>query len=103
MPSVRMHAFQYIAIADRRALQGDAFPRQSLLETEIAHEGADDAAMQRTATAIVERNHVQQLIAVVRASLTIDHHEAIAVAVQANADIRAMLDHLALQMLRMRR
>ena len=43
-PALLLHPLEHVAIADRRALEGNALARERLLEAEIAHQRADDAA-----------------------------------------------------------
>ena len=96
------HRLQHVAIADGRARERDAAPRQRLLETEIAHEGPDDAAGHATAPPVIERDDVEKLIPVVHPALGVDHHQPVAVAVEREPYVGVMLDHRRLQILGMR-
>ena len=98
-----LQLLQHVAVADRGALERDALPRQRLLETEVGHQRADDTAGERLAAVIVHRDHIEQLVAVVRAAVAVDHQQAIAVAVERDADVGPVRDHRRLQVLRLRR
>ena len=86
-----------------RARAGCRFPGQRLLEAEIGHQRADHAAAERTAPAVVHRDDVEQLVAVVDAPVAVDHDQPVAVAVERDADVGAVLDDGAGERLRMGR
>ena len=87
-----LQLLQHVAVADRGAIERDAFARQRLLEAEVGHQRADDAARQRLAAPIVHRDHVEQLVAVVGAAVAVDHQQAVAVAVERDADVGLVRD-----------
>ena len=102
-PFFLLHQLEHVTVADRRARERDAAAVERLFEAEVAHLRADEAARHRAAPPVVERDHIEQLVAVVRATLGIDHDQPIAVAVERDAEVGPMLDHRRLQIPRMRR
>src|SRR6185503_7231412 len=71
-PTLVLHHFQHVAVAHGAALQRNAAAVERLLEAEVAHQRADDAAGGGTAPPVVERDHVEQLVAVVDAPFGVD-------------------------------
>ena len=69
LPSLLVHPLQHVAVADRGALERDTRAGQCLLEAEVAHLRADDATGQGAARAVIHRNHVEELVAVVAGDL----------------------------------
>ena len=99
LPAPFPELFQHVAVADRGAVERDAFARQRLLEAEIRHQRADDAARQRLAPPIIHRDHVEELVAVVGAALAVDHQQPVAVAVERDADVGLVREHRRLEVL----
>ncbi len=98
-PAFLLHQFEHVAVAHRCARQRYAAAGERLLEAEVAHQRADDAAGHRAAAPVVERDDVEQLVAVVGVTLGVDHHQAVAVAVEREAEIGAVLEDRRLQVL----
>ncbi len=77
--------------------------RERLLESEVRHQRADDAAGMHAAPPVVHRDHVQQLVAVVDAAVLVGDQQAVAVAVERDAEVRRVVLHLLGEEPRMRR
>ncbi len=48
-PAALVHLLEHVAVADLRASERDARARERLLEAEVAHQRADDAAVELAA------------------------------------------------------
>jgi hypothetical protein len=93
-PPALDHRLEDVAVADLGARERHPRARERLLDAEVRHHRADDAAAERAAAHRVHRDDVQQLVAVVDAPVAIGHHEPVAVAVERDAEVGAMLDDL---------
>src|SRR5438105_5985300 len=93
VPALGDELLEHVSVADPDALENDAGAHEGVLEAEIAHQRADDAARQHAAPLVVARDHVEELIAVVDDAGGVDHHEAIAVAVEPDSEIGAVALH----------
>ena len=91
LPALGHQTFQHVAIAHSGAFQRDGAD-EGLLEAEIAHQGADHTTLQCATPLVVQRNHIEQLVAIVEAAIAVDHDETIAIAVERYPQIGAMLD-----------
>ena len=78
-----------MTIADLRTPELDSEVPQRDLETEVAHDSADNRTAQRTLAVAVSRDDVQQLITVDQVAALVDHHDAIAVAIKRHANVRS--------------
>ena len=96
-PAALSQHFQHVTVADFRARKGYFQPRQRVLERKIAHLRARHAAVERAAALRVARDHIQQLVAVIGHAARIHHHQAVAIAVERDAEIGAMRLHGLLQ------
>ena len=98
------HLFHHVLVADRASDHLDAALAQGELETDVAHHRRDDAVAEQLAPGLhVTGAHQQHCVAVDDAALGIDQDGAVAVAVERHTDTARLLDHRALQVLRMRR
>ena len=94
MPTSRI-ALGDVAIARPGAVQRQSVPGQESLQTEVGHHGGDDAvAAQPAAGGPGLRDQRQDLVAVDQFARLVRHQQPIGVAVERDAEMRAMLDHL---------
>ena len=92
-PALFVEPLQHVAVAHGCALEGDALAPERLLQAEVGHQRADHAPREAAATAVVHRDHVEQLVAVVGAAVAVDHQQPVAVAVERDAEVRVVRDH----------
>ena len=78
---------QDVAVAHGRAHERDAELLQREFEPEIAHDGADDGALEVARGEPRLGQDVQELVAVHGAAEVVHHHEAVAVAVERDAGV----------------
>src|SRR5208282_5429760 len=74
-----------------------------MLHAEIGHQGANHSTFESTSPLMMARDYIQQLVAIVESSVTVDHNQTIAVAVERDAEIGAYALDRTLQRLRMGR
>ena len=91
---------EHVAIADLRASELDSKIPQRDLETEVAHDGADNRTAQHALAVAIPREDVQQLIAVDQVAALVDHHDAVAVAIERHAYVRSHARDRELQQIR---
>ena len=92
------HVFEHVAVADRSARQRQPDTREVALQPEIGHDGGDDPGLAQPAVAHPAfGHHRQQLVAVDQMAFFVDEDDAVAVAVERDADIRAHFAHLLAQ------
>ena len=89
-----------VAVAHGTAGEGDVQFAEREFESEVAHLRADNAAEFAPLALPVARDHVEQFVAVDDAAVMIDHDDAVAVAVEGDAQVRAGVQHLARQFFR---
>ena len=89
MPPVSRKHSENVTVAHRRPLEFDAAFAQRHLEAEVAHHRADHRTAQRAGCCGALRDDVEQLVAVDQAAEMINHHQAVAVAIERQPDIRA--------------
>ena len=94
---------EHVAVADLGAQELDAEVAQRELEPQVAHDRADDGAAQAARLAAVARENVDELIAVDEIAALVDHDDAIAVAVEREADVRPHAGDRELQQIGSRR
>ena len=102
-PALLRHLFQHVPVADGRSFERNAVQGERLLESEVAHQRADHAARHRAAPPVVERDHIQELVAVVHAAFGVNHDQSVAVAVEREAKVGTVIHDGVLQMAWMRR
>ena len=86
------HAFRHIAVADLGAMQLQAGIAQEPLQPEIGHHGGDDAAAVQPAGLVPgPGDQRQDLVAVDQFAMLVRHSHAVGIAVQRDAEMRAML------------
>ncbi len=95
--AMRAQHLQDVAVADGRAHERYAELLQCELETEIAHDRADDGTLEVARGEARFRQDIEQLVAVHGAAQMIHHHQPIAVAVECDAGIRPHAGHRQLQ------
>ncbi len=86
VPATLFHHFQHVAVADVGTGELNAHFPERHFQRHIRHQGAD-CTFYRTDLQAVLDHHIQQLVAIINTAAGIDHHQAIGVAVQGNADI----------------
>src|SRR5689334_10209995 len=101
-PPALEKAFEHVAVADLRAHEVDSHLREAALEREVGHQRADHAALQPRFGLAVLHHRVEELVAVEERAVVIGHREAVAVAVEGDAEVRAVIDHRARHRLRVR-
>ena len=98
--AVLAHIFEHVAVADRRARQRKPQAGEVALQPEIGHDGGDDPGFAQPAVAqpaFGDDRH--QLVAVDQMAFLVGDDDAVAVAVERDADIRAHFPHLLAQRL----
>ena len=89
------HPLDHIAVTDLGAVQRDPLPGQIAFQPEIRHHGGDDAAAGQTPGRLeIARDHRQHLIAIDDAALLIDHDQPVRIAIQRDAELGAVAEHL---------
>src|SRR5690606_1447536 len=97
LPAALLQFGHYIAIAHFGPREGNLHFAQGQLETQVAHQGAHHAAIAHQAALLqVARNDEQQLVTVDHASGVIHHQHPIAIAIESDAEVRTLSDHLGL-------
>ena len=96
LPALLAHQLEHVAVADAGAAEADAQARHRLLEREVGHQRAGDA-FQRLARRALAGDDEQQLVAVVGPALRVDDGDAVAVAVEGDAEIGLLRRHFLLQ------
>ena len=81
--------FHHIAIANGRARERNFLGGKGLLQTQVRHYRTDYAAIQQAPGRAMGRDDVKQLIAIDDCAFMIDHGDAIAIAVEGDADVRS--------------
>ena len=98
------HLPAHVGVADRATVERDARLGQRRLQPEVAHHRRHDAVARQTAGgAQVTRRHEEHAVAVDEASVRVDQHHPVAVAVEREAETAALLHDRRLQRLGMRR
>src|SRR5260221_5134292 len=93
---------EHVAVADAGAREGDAHLAEPALEREVGHQRADHAAREAAARLAMLHDRIQQLVPVEERAVPVGHREAVAVAVEGDAEVSIALDHGARERLRMR-
>ena len=102
--AVVAHMFDHVAVADRCAGQRQALRRQEAFEPQIGHHGGDQPAPGETAMRVpIARDQRHQLVAVDQRTGLIGDQHPVGVAVERDAQIRAVRDHRRAHGLGMRR
>src|SRR5512134_1871658 len=78
---------EHVAIADLGAQKLDTQAAQRELEPEVAHDRADHRAAQCSSAASVARQDIEDLVAVDETAALVDHDDAVAVAIERQADV----------------
>src|SRR4029453_2029137 len=96
--TVLAHVLEHITIADGRARQLEADFLKIALESEIAHDRADDARLGQAPVFFPAfGDHRHQLVAVDEVTTLTDHHHPARIAIKREADIGAHFTYLAAQ------
>ena len=96
------HIFVHILVAYRCLLKGDAFPLQSLVESEVGHNGGDNRIVYQASLLLhVLSADIHDLVAVHQISLAVYSQAAVCVPVVGKAHVQAVLHHVLLQSLDM--
>ena len=99
-----LHFRAHVGVADRAAVERDAGPVQRRLEPEVAHDGRHHPAARQAAGRVqMPGRHEEHAVAVHDAPAAVDQNDAVAVAVEGEAQPAPLLDHRRLQRLGMRR
>ncbi len=85
----------HIAVADLDPQERQLQRGQGLFQPVVGHQRADHRPAQAAAGLPAAGQHVQQVVAVDRVALVVGHQHAVAVAVEGDAQLRAMLAHVA--------
>ncbi len=89
------HRLDHVAVAHRRAHEGDALRVEGALEAEVAHHGAHDGVAPQLAVPLhARRAHGHHRVAVHDPALLVDHDHPVGVAVEGDADLRPAPHHL---------
>jgi hypothetical protein len=92
-----LQLLQHVAVADIGAHERHLQLAHRAFEAIIAHQGADQRAVQAAAALPVARQHVEDFVAVDQRTAAIDHLDAVAVAVERDAEIGAGVEDRARQ------
>src|SRR5690606_32406252 len=98
------HVLDDVPVADRRPHERQADALQVAFEPEVRHHCRDDAATCQPALSMPALgNHGHELVAVDDASLLVDDHHAIRIAVETDTDVGPHLAHFVRESFRGRR
>ncbi len=87
-PLAAAHLVDHVAVADLGDGDLDPLLLHRLVEAEVAHHGDDDAAVELAAGSQATGGQGDQLVAVVDLAVPVDREDAVAVAVEGEADAR---------------
>ena len=97
------HALDHVAVAHLGAVQGQPVAGEEALKPKVGHHRGDDAvAAQPAAVGPGLRDQREDLVAVDQFALLVRHQHPIGVAVQRDAEMRSVLDHLRAEEIRHR-
>ena len=101
---VNRHRRDHVAVAHRGLDDADTCGRQRAAQAEVRHHrDRDRVVAQHPALVPVERGHHHDLVAVDQVAVLVDREDAVGVAVEREAELRASLTNRGLQRLGMRR
>ena len=91
--AVLLEHLQHVPVADIGAQEFDAEIRDRAFDAVVRHQRADDRTAQRAVRVAVAGQHKEQVVAVGNRAVVIDHLQAVAVAVEGDAEIGDLFAH----------